>query len=104
MTVSTMTKKVSYPCRLLRHAWDVLSPAEAAEVLRESGQVGRNSILLRCMRCHALRHDQIDTIGGLQSRRYDYPDEYRTSVEDRPSTSDLRLWILKRNRSLKAGG
>lgn len=87
---------VSYQCRLLRHAWQVFVP----EDFSRQG-VWRNALHLTCLRCGMVRHDAFETSGELATRRYDAPEGYYlTKDEEKPTTAELRQWILKRQRRL----
>jgi hypothetical protein len=88
-------ERVQYECRFLRHSWDVFSPVGFAH----SG-LWRRAIHLRCPRCGTVRHDALDVHGELLTRKYEYPDEYKMDQDDRPTSDQLRLWMLKRNRAI----
>jgi hypothetical protein len=93
---SQATETVSYQCRLLRHAWEVYKPSGDPRF-----GVWRNALHLRCLRCGMTRHDAFDVLGGLSTRRYMPPENYYLSKdEEKPTTEQLRLWMLKHQRRL----
>jgi hypothetical protein len=48
-----------------------------------------------------VRHDAFETNGELATRKYEPPEGYYlTKTEEKPSTEELRLWMLKRQRRL----
>lgn len=91
-------ERMQYECRFLRHSWDVFSPIDFART-----GLWKRAIHLRCLRCGTVRHDALDSRGELLTRRYEYPDEYRMDIDERPTGDQLRLWMLKRNKALGLG-
>lgn len=101
MTTTTMsptraTQDVSYQCRLLGHAWNVYVPEDFSRL-----GVWRNALHLKCLRCTMARHDAFESNGTLATRKYDPPEGYYLKgAEEKPTTEELRLWVLKRQRRL----
>lgn len=94
MGPSRVAQNVSFPCRLLGHAWEPFSPET------HSGP-WRHALHLKCLRCGMTRHDGFNSAGELDVRRYDAPEGYYLKGdEERPSITELRLWALKRQRRL----
>lgn len=87
-------------CRSLGHRWD--DEYVPPFFTRTGAFMGARHVLhLLCETCGTVRHDACDTNGGVMTRRYEYPDGYcYTEEEERPSSDELRLWMIKRNRSL----
>lgn len=55
----------------------------------------------RCEKCGTRRNDAVTANGGLITRRYEYPDGYLYGKEEeRPTSDELRLWMVKRNKAL----
>lgn len=78
-------------CRSWRHSWSLFNPTQAE--LQRRRVFGR-LISLRCDRCTTKRFDQIDALGQLGSRAYVYPDDYKCTIDERPTTEQLRLAIV----------
>lgn len=54
---------------------------------------------VQCFRCGTVRRDVVSRIDGqLLSRRYYYPEGYRDAKADKPSTEQLRLYAIKKQR------
>lgn len=85
-------QSVSFPCRLLGHAWEPMAPEP------RSGP-WRHMLRLSCLRCGMVRRDAFDSSGELDMRRYDPPEGYYLKA-DRPTITELRLWALKRQHRL----
>jgi len=86
---SRTVSESSYECRLLGHAWEPFNPIDVR------GGMFANMLHLRCVRCFTERHDGIDSLGGLGNRRYIHPEGYKIPKDEKPSTPDLRLWIVR---------
>jgi hypothetical protein len=93
-------KELQMQCRSLRHSWDFFTPVQWSPGYGLMTQA-RDRLHLRCLRCGTVRHDGYDKDGELLARRYDYPDDYKIDVDERPTTAQLRLWMVKRNRALQ---
>lgn len=86
------TKHVEYvQCRLLGHAWENFIPFGNARKLTGYG------LTLRCTRCGTERFDEVNNLGGLDRRRYDYPEDYRIAKDDRPSHDSMRVLFAQVN-------
>lgn len=84
-------------CRSWGHEWDSFTP------------LGRRAswgwlLSLRCARCSCERHDTIDATGAVSAREYVYPEGYSLVKDDRPSSEELRLEVLRRLRTTTARG
>ena len=77
-------------CRAWGHAWQPSAvPIAATARHRWGSRYG-----LKCLRCGTERFDLVDARGVLISRHYDYAADYVTKGDDRPSTEELRLFVL----------
>lgn len=88
---------VRFACRGTRHWMDHVPPR--SEWRRPDSDTWRRAwavLHYECQRpgCEVWRHDAIDSSGYLAARFYDYPDWYNMTEDERPSTEELRLWML----------
>lgn len=86
-------------CRLRRHWMDTYVPP----FFEKTGAFIGCQIIMhwRCETCGTIRHDGLGTDYSLWARRYEYPDGYQLDTdEERPTSEDLRRWMVKRNRAL----
>jgi hypothetical protein len=86
-------------CRFYRHAWEVAPPPPD---WRRTGRFmsARYVLHLRCIRCTSMRNDGFDSSGDLVARQYDMVEGYSMPADERPSTMELRLWMVKRRNRL----
>jgi hypothetical protein len=80
-------------CRVYGHAWDEFYPDNLGTPFYGW------RLSLRCGRCTTERHDLIDSIGRVSSRRYIYPEEYAIEAEEKPTRDQLRLAMFDRVRA-----
>jgi hypothetical protein len=80
-------------CRIYRHAWDDFYPDNLGTPLYGW------RLSLRCTRCTTERHDIINAMGALDSRRYIYPEGYQMGRDETPSREDMRLAMFDRIRT-----
>jgi hypothetical protein len=80
-------------CRTWGHAWD---PGWEPSSITP-GPVWRNRLSARCTRCTTERIDAIGALGDVMQRHYNYPDGYRYARNERPTRSEFRLMLLKRD-------
>lgn len=71
-------------CRTYGHAWDEFYPDDLGPPM-----FGWR-LSLRCVRCATERHDTIDHIGQVGSRRYIYPDGYQTTRDEALTKEEYR--------------
>lgn len=45
--------------------------------------------------CEVWRHDAIDRNWNVIARKYDYPDWYKMTDDDRPSREQIRRWMYQ---------
>jgi hypothetical protein len=90
-------------CRFYRHAWEVVPTPPG---WRRTGHFtdARYVLHLRCIRCTSVRNDGFDSNGDLVARSYDMVEGYSMSADERPSTMELRLWMVKRRARLSRMG
>jgi hypothetical protein len=83
----------------LGHWWDEFNPTDWT---RPQGlfRGARYVLHLRCQRCLAERHIGFDANGGLLCNRYDYPDGFKMTEDERPTVEQQRLWLVKRDRAV----
>jgi hypothetical protein len=79
-------------CRTYSHSWDEFFPIDLA-----APWYGWR-LSLRCTRCATERHDNYDFKGRVMSRRYLYPEGYRTTGEDRPTKEIFREELFTKLR------
>jgi hypothetical protein len=100
--LSTTLRSEYRLCRMFRaHALEGFTP----DARRYKAPDWGTTFHFRCIRCGTERHDTIDSLGELSTRRYVYPDEYRLEADDRPTTQELRLLYadeLKSRRRARA--
>ncbi len=95
----SLQMKIEYQtCRLIGHEWDYFTPGVGQ---RKPAPWGRG-FSLRCARCAAERHDCFDSLGNLSARSYDYPSGYEVAADERPTSEQLRLSIVKELRDQHA--
>ena len=76
-------------CRTYGHAWDEFYPDNLGTPM-----FGWR-LSLRCARCTAERHDTIDHIGQVGSRRYIYPQDYQMTRDETPTREEMRLSLFR---------
>jgi hypothetical protein len=89
-------------CRMFRaHALEAFTPDPSRYRPPEWG----TTFHFRCVRCGTERHDTIDSLGELSTRRYVYPDRYRLHADEAPTTQELRLdYAASLKRARRARG
>lgn len=97
-SVSLKMKIEFQTCRLAKHRWGFFVPGIGQ---RKPAPYGRG-FSLRCDRCGAERHDCFDSLGGLASRSYVYPSGYEVAADERPTVEQLRLSLIKEQRTATA--
>jgi hypothetical protein len=79
-------------CYTLLHAWERHASMGAPEWPDCTGGV----LGLRCVRCGTERYDGLDQWGEVVRRKYEWPDGYRMTADEKPTRQELRLVIIKR--------
>jgi hypothetical protein len=81
-------------CRTYGHAWDEFTEGSLGPPMLDW------RLSLRCIRCSTQRHDEINLLGEVGSRRYLYPEGYRSAVgEPRMTREDYRQALYERFRA-----
>lgn len=81
-------------CRLFGHAWEQVSLPPVYPFRHR----WPNTLCLHCMRCDAARFDVFDSYGSLAGRKYGYPVDYAIPRDEKPTTEELRLIIIRPRR------
>lgn len=80
-------------CYAWGHAWDPYDGSDWRPLM------GRDGVVLRCLRCGTERRELYNLRGDLSTRQYAYPDGYRYGRGERPGRDDFRLMALSKLRA-----